>query len=189
MRREVDGLEMPAVLIGHDAGGLAALALAGHPKVCASVAVAPLLEGAGPLLGASDRFRAWLGRGEILPPGPEAAYQRVAPRGESAGSLEGLLVPEPAARPGSLSGSAKRPGSSSRPCLLVGQKQDEVVSPSLVEIVASGIEADFLELPGGHWPMLEPQLDGWMSAVHRWLVRRMGPELLLLDVREDLLEE
>ena len=89
LRREVDGLEMPAVVIGHDAGGLAALALADHPKVCASVAVAPLLEGAAPLLGVSDRLRAWLGWGEILPPGPEMAYRRVAQRGESVGNLEG----------------------------------------------------------------------------------------------------
>ena len=51
------------------------------------------------------------------------------------------------------------------------------------------VGADFERLPGGHWPMLEAHIDPWMTALHRWMVTAIGPDLLLLRGDEDLTEE
>lgn len=184
----IEPLETPAVVIGHDAGGLVALALAARGQVAASVAVAPLLEGASPLLDGVTRLRSRLGIGPVEPPTAAHPY-RSALTHDAASILGQALVVEPAARVGSLRGAALVPGASSAPSLLVAQADDPIVSKPLVEVTANGIEADAMTLPGSHWPMLEPNPDAWMSPVHRWLVRNLGPELLLLRGDEDLVEE
>lgn len=185
---EVEKLQLPAVVIGHDAGGLVALRLAAEGRAAASVAVAPLLDGPKPLLDAVTRFRGRFGIGAIEPPALDHPY-REARTGEAQGILQQALVLEPAARVGSLRGSATAPGAATVPSLLVAQAEDVVVPQPLIEITASGLEADVMTLPGSHWPMLEPNPDGWMSPVHRWLIRRLGPSLLLLRGDEDLVED
>ena len=181
-------LGMPAVVIGHDAGGLVALALAARGQVAASVAVAPLLEGAGGLVDPVTRLRSRFGIGPVEPP-PRGHPYRHASSEAAVSILDQALVVEPAARVGSLRGMALAPGAPSAPTLLVAQASDPIVSVPLVEVTASGIDADSMTLPGTHWPMLEPRPDAWMSPVHRWLVRRLGPEILLLRGDEDLVEE
>lgn len=186
--REIEALEQPAVAVGHDAGALVALALAERGCVRASVAVAPLLDGVSALVGPMTRLRGRLGLGAATPPPPGHPYREAATE-QARAILQRALVLEPSARPSSLRGSAVAPGAAAVPSLLVAQAEDAVVSSSLVEITARGIEADAMTLPGSHWPMLEPNPDGWMSPVHRWLIRRLGPELLLLRGDEDLVEE
>ncbi|MBM4265949.1 MAG: alpha/beta hydrolase [Deltaproteobacteria bacterium] len=166
-------LEAPAVVIGHDSGALVALALAERAAVRASVAVAPLLEGASSLLDRLTRLRVLLGVGDVAPP-PPARF------------LGALLAPEPASRIKALRGRALAPGEPRVPCALVAQEQDAVVPRSLVEITANGLGADLLRMEGGHWGMLEGEVDAWISPVHRWLIQRLGPSLLLLRGDEDL---
>jgi hypothetical protein len=74
------------------------------------------------------------------------------------------------------------------PTLLVAQHADPVAPHLLVEICARGIEADFLRLQGGHWPMLEPRADDWITQVHRWIIKAVGHGLLILRGDEDLVE-
>lgn len=186
--RELPGLELPAVVIGHDAGGLVALRLAAQGQVAASIAVAPLLEGPRGLLDPVTRIRSRFGIGAVEPPAADHPY-RAATTTDATSILEKALVLEPAARIGSLRGEATAPGSAAVPSLLVGQAADPVVPPSLIEITASGLEAEAMTLPGSHWPMLEPNPDAWMSPVHRWLIRRLGPGVLLLRGDEDLVED
>ncbi len=185
---EIAKLELPGVAIGHDAGGLVALRLASRGAVRAAVAVAPLLGGAKGLIDPVTRLRSRLGVGAVEPPSVDHPYRRAATR-EANAILASALTLEPAARIGALRGSAIAPGAAPVPTLLVAQAADPVVSQSLVEITASGIEADAMTLPGSHWPMLEPQPDAWMSPVHRWLIRRLGPSILLLRGDEDLIDE
>jgi pimeloyl-ACP methyl ester carboxylesterase len=186
--KRIDELATPVVVVGHDAGALLALSWAERGRVTACVAVAPLLEGARPLVGPLGRLRARLGGGAVPPPGPDHAYRRVL-AAAAEGILKEALVPESPQRISWLRGRVLAPGAPSVPALLVAQAQDAVVSPSLVEITARGIEADSLVLPGSHWPMLEPNPDAWLSPVHRWLIRRLGPSLLLLRGDEDLVED
>jgi len=180
-------LETPAVAIGHDAGGLVALELATRGKVKASVAVAPLLDGVKPLLDPVTRLRSRLGLGAVEPPPAGHAYRHAATP-EARAILDCALALEPSVRLGSLRGKAISPDAAGVPSLLVAQADDAVVPRALVEITASGIEAEVMTLPGGHWPMLEPNPDAWMSPVHRWLIRKLGPGLLLLRGDEDLVD-
>lgn len=185
---ELSSLELPAVAIGHDAGALVALELAARGAATAAVAVAPLLDGVKPLVDPLTRIRCRLGVGGVEPPAADHPY-RDAATAEAKALLAQVLAIEPAARPGSLRGAAIAPVAPAGRALLVAQAADAVVPRSLVEITASGIEADSITLPGSHWPMLEPNPDAWMSPVHRWLIRTLGPSLLLLRGDEDLVED
>jgi pimeloyl-ACP methyl ester carboxylesterase len=181
-------LSAPPIAIGHDAGGLVALALASRRSVRAAIAVAPLLEGPKGLLPLGRRLLARL-RAEPVPP-PEAAhpYWRVASE-TAASRLHAARVPESASLVASLRGPALTPGAPKVATLFVAQRDDAVVSPALVEITARGVEADFRALPGGHWGLIEEGLDPWMTEIHRWMIRRSGASILLLRGDEDLLDE
>jgi pimeloyl-ACP methyl ester carboxylesterase len=184
----VRGLAAPPIVIGHDAGGLLALSLAEAGLARAAVAVAPLLEGADPFVGSLRRRLArWLG-GSVLPPaGGHPCYATLSPA--KVAELTGLFEVEDGRLVGSLHGAALRPGAPRVPAVLVAQEIDPVVSRSLVEITARGIEADVLVLPGGHWPMADEGVDAWTTQIHRWIVRRIGREILLLRGDEDLRED
>jgi pimeloyl-ACP methyl ester carboxylesterase len=183
--RELAALEAPAVVIGHDAGALVALALAERAAVRAAVAVAPLLEGASSLLDPLTRLRVLLGIGDVAPP-PAASDYRKTSAPTAAQRLGGIVGPEPASRIKGLRSRALAPGAPQAPCALVAHEQDVVVSRALVEVTANGLGAELLRLEGGHWGMLEGEVDAWISPIHRWLIRRLGPSLLLLRGDEDL---
>jgi pimeloyl-ACP methyl ester carboxylesterase len=180
--------EVPPIVIGHDAGALIALDLASRAEVRAAIAIAPLLDGTAPV-------QSWLGRralqlrgdaAKVAPPDLSHVYfanlsdQR---RSELAGSLGS----EPAAvlRETDRLATPARPAV---PAFLVAGQVDPVSSAVLAEICARGIEADFERLPGGHWPMLEPRADDWITQVHRWLIKTVGHDLLVLRGDEDLVE-
>ncbi len=175
------------IVIGHDAGALVALELAARGAVRAAVAVAPLLEGLQRIVPRVRRaaLRVW-GRGSVQPPDPSHTYFAQVPARARERLLE-RLAPEPAARLREVERLA-RPAAPAVPAVLVAQQGDLVVPQLLVEICARGIEADFLPLAGGHWPMLEERIDAWTTRVHRWIIQRAGHGLLLLRGDEDLRE-
>lgn len=188
VERAVREREVPPIVIGHDAGGLVALDLASRGVVRAAIAIAPLL-------GGTAALQSWLGRlafrlrgdaAPIAPPDPAHPYLTSAPQQRRA-ELAGALAPEPAAvlREADRLSTPARPAV---PALLVGPQADPVSSPFLVEICARGIEADFLPVQGGHWPMLEPRADDWITQVHRWIIKTVGHGLLILRGDEDLVE-
>jgi len=185
---EIEALDPPPILIGHDAGALVALALDEAGRVRASVAVAPLLTGASTLLDRVTRLRGRLGLGLAAPPRAGHAYLHAGTE-KARGTLAAALAAEPAVRPASLRRRALAPRAAAVPSLLVAQADDLVVPASLVEAAARGLGADTMTLSGSHWPMLEPNPDAWLSPVHRWLIRRLGPSLLLLRGDEDLVPE
>lgn len=184
----VAGLDGPVVVVGHDAGGLIALSMAERGEVAAAVSVAPLLGGVASLLGLATRARGRLGMGWAEPPDGDHPYRETA-SAQARASIDALLAPEPAGRPASLRGRVLTPGAPVVPTLLVAQEDDTVVPGDLVEITGAGIAAESIRLPGGHWAMLEGRPDPWIMPVHRWLIRRLGPSLLLLRGDEDLVDE
>ncbi|HZR83458.1 MAG TPA: alpha/beta hydrolase family protein [Candidatus Binatia bacterium] len=181
-------LAAPPIAIGHDAGGLVALALAERGLVRAAVAAAPLLAGSGGLVPALAGWAARLAGRDVPPPAPSD------PRlGGLSASARGRLVeglrPESGRLVASLRGRALAPGSPRVPALLIAQSDDPFVPAPLVAVTARGIEADDLVLPGSHWPMVDDRIDAWTTQVHRWIVRRVGQGLLILRGDEDLRDD
>jgi pimeloyl-ACP methyl ester carboxylesterase len=184
----IQRLEAPPVLLGHDVGGLLALALAGGDAVRAAIAVAPLLEGIGSLVKPLPRVLGRLVGREIPPPDP--AHPVFAAEGEATpADLREQMASEPAARVLAVAKRLLAPAAPRVPTLLVAQASDAAVSPVAVEIAARGIEADFQRHPGGHWPMLGDGADAWVGRIHRWVIQRCGASLLLLRGDEDLRDE
>lgn len=185
----VRGREIPPVVIGHDAGALVALDLAARGLVRAAVAVAPLLDGSAAVRSRAARLLLRLrpDGAPVPPPDPGHPYFAHVTDARRA-ELSGALAPETAGalREADLLATPSRP---SVPALLVAAADDPVSSPVLVEICARGIEADFLRVPrGGHWPMLDPRADEWITQVHRWIIRSAGQDLLVLRGDEDLVD-
>lgn len=186
--RVAAGRELPPIVIGHDGGALVALELAARGRVRAAVAIAPLLDGASPFQSTVARLVRGLrgDRARVAPPDathplfarvPDAGREQIvaALGAETAGTLREVDRLATPARP-------------AVPALLVAGRDDPVVAPVAVEISARGIEADFLRVAGGHWPMLEPRADDWITQVHRWLIKRVAHDLLVLRGDEDLVE-
>lgn len=188
MARVVARRAAPPIVVGHDAGALVALQLAARGQVRAAVAIAPLLEGV-PAVGSrlarfALRLRADAAR--VAPPDPaHAFFAGIAEdkRRDLAGALGVETVG--ALREVERLATPARPAV---PALLVAPEDDPVASPIAAEICARGIEADFLRIPGGHWPMLAPRADDWITQVHRWLIKRVAHDLLVLRGDEDLVE-
>jgi pimeloyl-ACP methyl ester carboxylesterase len=175
------------VVVGHDLGGLVTLALAGRGAARAGIAVAPLLEGTRGLVPWPRRAAARLGlAGGSVPPPPVSHPYFACDSAAGLDRLAKLLVDEPARRVLSLRGQALVPRQPAVPTLLVGHEADPIVPAVLVEVTARGLETDFMRLPGGHWPMLAERIDPWVTALHRWIIKRAGDSLLLLRGDEDL---
>lgn len=184
----VAGRETKPVVIGHDVGGLLALDLASRGEVRGAIAVAPLLEGirtvVSPLVRTTLRLRGRAGR--IVPPdASHPFFARIPP--ERLPVLQGGLVAESAAWLREIE-CLTEPAAPRVPTLLLGHQADEVASQLFVEVCASGIEAEFERLPGGHWPMLEGRVDDWIGHLHRWIIKRVGHGLLILRGDEDLID-
>ncbi|MFP6665124.1 MAG: alpha/beta hydrolase [Deltaproteobacteria bacterium] len=181
----LESLPAPAILIGHDAGALVALALGMRGLPRAVVASAPLLSGVS---GVHPRLPVWIAklRGTDLPP-PLPGHEMLAvASAKGQARLAHALVPDPARLVASVSGPAIRPGRVQVPTLLVGYTRDSIAKRHLVEITAQGIGADFIAREAGHYAMLEEPWDAWMSEIQRWIIRRGGDALVQLEGDEDL---
>lgn len=183
------GREIPPVAVGHDAGALVALELAARGLVRAAVAIAPLLDGSPAVQSRITRLvqRLRADSAPVAPPEPGQPYFAGVPDARRA-EIAGALGPETAGALREVDRLAT-PARPAVPALLVVAQDDPVSSPLLVEICARGIEADFLRVPrGGHWPMLDPRADDWITQVHRWIIRNAGQDLLVLRGDEDLVD-
>lgn len=181
--------DAPPIVVGHDAGALLALDVAARGTVRAAVAVAPLLDGTRAVLPTLARMalRVRSSTALVAPPTATDPYFARIPQ-PNLDAIAGGLAAERVGFVRALDALAS-PAQPRVPALVVAHDADPVSPRVLAEISARGIEADFLRLPGGHWPMLEPRADDWITQVHRWIIKRVGHGLLMLRGDEDLTGE
>jgi predicted alpha/beta hydrolase family esterase len=177
--RWVTRLDMPPVIIAHDAGALVAAAAARVAPLRALVLVAPLLPGApGTHAVAWSRGLVWsLLRGRRVPP-PRG------PAGDAYFAGCGVIdaVPESARLLGDLARRrALEPCADPPTTLVVHGALDPIVSAEDAGRWAAAFRGEVLEMPQrAHWPMAGLHWQDFVRQVHRWLVRQLGEDLLEL---------
>ena len=174
------GLPAPPVLIGHDAGALVALGAAARGPAAAVVMLAPLVPGNRTLGVLTRRWEAVaaLVRGRPIPP-PRGA-RAVRAFGVTPAAVEASLVAEhPAVVLDVIRGRVAAPARTGHPTLVVGGELDPLLPGPAGAAFAATIGAQWREIAeAGHWLLAGP---GWQEAVgvvHRWLVQRLGEQLL-----------
>jgi pimeloyl-ACP methyl ester carboxylesterase len=183
LRTVVAGFPAPPVVIGHDLGGLVALSERVGPTR-AIVALAPL---APPSL-AADRIpglggpRAILSmriRDQVPPP---SGWRGKAHFGTH---MPASTVAEPAALGRDLlDRSCRFAFASTTPTLIVVGTRDRVTARPAAHRMREATAGDLHEVDGDH---AIPWSDGWqdrVTAIHRWLIRRLG-DSLLIEPEED----
>ena len=185
LQRVIALCDAPPVVIGHDLGGL--LALACSPTMaCAVVALAPLVPraigGVTPPVLTGWRTRLALWRSRPLPP-PRGRFEAdyfapVLPGGVTADSA--IVVRE------ASEGTFDLPASSGRPALLVAGERDTFCPPRVVEQLARRVGAQFQTAErAGHAMPWEPGWERLVATTHRWIVQALGESLLLLRDEEE----
>jgi pimeloyl-ACP methyl ester carboxylesterase len=181
----LDALERPAVVLGHGLGGLLALKLVEVRELKAAVALAPLLPGLrNGLLGGWSRLAAsWLGQ-PLKPPSGRTLFEfllDVEPFQRPA--MVKAMVPDaaPAAREVAAGRVRFEPAKDTAPRLIIAGAADSFVPVDAVTTFAASIGARLITVPGrGHWLIGGRGLERTIGEAHRFLVRALGKDLLLL---------
>lgn len=174
-------LPHPPVLVAHDAGAVVALAASGRTPVAALVLLAPLAPGWSLrlLVRRLDALAA-LVRGRPVPPPAPSLVARVL--GLPPGGFGAGRGPEPAATVlDVLRGRVSAPPPPGTPVLLVSGTTDPHLRPAAAAAMAALLGAETQVIDGaGHWLPLEPSWQATAAAIHRWLVQRLGADVLEL---------
>jgi pimeloyl-ACP methyl ester carboxylesterase len=178
-------LQAPPILLGHDAGGLVALAAAGRVATTGVVLVAPLVpgsRGARALVRAPHSLLALIRGGSIAPPGGvRAAAWLDLPDPARSATLVGLAADDAASVRDVVWGRTSVARATGVPAAVVAGDRDAVLPPPAAAALAQAAGAELVELPGaGHWLLAGPSWQPAVALVHRWLVRRLGAPLLEL---------
>ncbi|MGH7821498.1 MAG: alpha/beta fold hydrolase, partial [Candidatus Binatia bacterium] len=166
------------VVIGHDIGGVIALSLARRRLCRAVIALAPPLPGtiADEYRDILRRSRRWLGRAlappVALPGEPSFDASRLQP--DSVLAARALLHPRRAPEPPEVA------------ALVVAGDRDPLVERDALAEAARGLGADFAERAAAHWGLEDAGFERHVDQLHRWLVKRLGADLLRLTGSEDL---
>ncbi len=181
----LENLGREAIVIGHGFGGLMALALAARPGVKAGVAFAPMLPGfRTPLLtGARNIPARWFGRA-LKPPTGRVLFDFVADAEafQRASLIKGLVRDATAAALEVARGVVDlAPGDRAAPRLIVAGDSDPFAPLKPLTAFADSIGAQLKTLAGrGHWIIGGRALERAVNEAHRFLVRSLGQDLLLL---------
>lgn len=184
----LDAIGRGAIVVGHGAGGLAALKLAERPGVKAAVALAPLAPGYRSALvsGLAARLSAWR-RGTIDPPRGRALFEFVADADPfQRAAIIRALAPESAKLAmGIARGEIALPAAAAAPRLIVAGDSDIFAPIARVADLAQSLGAVLARLQGrGHWLIGGRALERSIGEAQRFLVRTLGQELLLLYPEE-----
>lgn len=173
--------DAPPVVIGHDLGGMIAVAASLRVPCRAVVALSPPFPSAHtPAYGKMLRHSVgWLRRAVGQPPAslaePELDSSRLQP--DSGRVIRGLLRGEPA---------IERCGA---PILVVAGERDPYLDTARLEAQARTLGSAFATRDAGHWGLHGSGFERHVDLVHRWLVREIGSPLLKLTGFEDLDDE
>jgi pimeloyl-ACP methyl ester carboxylesterase len=174
LRAMIAVLDAPPVIVGHDLGGVIAQHCADVSR--ALVALAPLVlpplatDATQALREAGGVFARFLGRPLRPPRGRWKGAYETGDVGESAALLR-LLVERPPA-PRSL--PAEFPG------LVVAGREDPVTPPASAQALSASMGAELEVVTGGHRLLVEAGWEERVARVHRWLIKKLGAELLAL---------
>jgi pimeloyl-ACP methyl ester carboxylesterase len=185
----LDALERPAVVIGHGLGGLLALKLAETRPLKAAAALAPLVPGLpNALVTAWTKLPAlWLGH-PLKPPTGRTLFEflfDVEPFQRPA--MVKALVPDAAkaaqeVAAGKVSFAARK---DLPPRLVIAGEVDTFAPLEKVVAFANSIGAAVVTAKGrGHWLIGGRGLERTIGEAHRFLVRSLGQDLLLLFPEE-----
>jgi pimeloyl-ACP methyl ester carboxylesterase len=177
-------LAAPPVIVGHDAGAVAALVASRGAAVAAVVLAAPLVPGSrgarALTLEPRNLFRLLAGRPVPPPHGPAAALAWATLDDAVRGRILRGLAPEDAAIVWEIArGGVSMERLAGVPALVVAGTRDPLLSPEGAAALAERLGADARVLPdAGHWLLAEPRWQEVVGVVHRWLVQRLGEPLL-----------
>jgi len=181
----VAALPTPAVLVGHDAGGLIALIAAHRTAPAAVVLVAPLVPGSraarGLVLGARSLLALITG-GSVPPPTGRARAAWLDLPEPVPAELSRALAPDDAGVVRDVVWGRVRPvPAGGVPVLLLAGGRDALLPPAEARLLAGTVAAEVHVLESaGHWPFAGPSWQDAVALVHRWLVQRLGEPLLEL---------
>ena len=65
------------------------------------------------------------------------------------------------------------------PILIAAARDDRVVAPAALGAFAARLGAELREVPGGHWLIGEEGGEETVRDLHRWIVQKLGGEILL----------
>jgi pimeloyl-ACP methyl ester carboxylesterase len=175
LRAAIAALDAPPVIIGHDLGALLALYCADAAR--AVVAVAPLVgPPVAPPVPALQHAGTWLARRRRMP--------LRAPRGRWRDAYPERDVVEPAALVRQLLSDVPSLGAASSdapPCALFATRDDEITSATTAQALAREVGAEFHAIPVvGHAVLVAPGWEECVAAAHRWIIQRLGVDLLAL---------
>lgn len=181
----LDALGREAVVMGFGFGGSLALKLAERPGVKAAVAFAPLVPGVRTRLvaGIRNRLLTWLGL-PLSPPSGRALFDLIAdvePYQRQA--LITALLPDASRAAAELIRGQVQIASAegAAPRIIVVGDSDAFVPVAALEPFARALGAPLKIIPGrGHWLISGRALERAFAEAHRFLVRALGQDLLLL---------
>ncbi len=183
----IGALGREAIVIGHGAGGLAALKLAEQDNVKAAVAYAPLVPGfASPIVsGLAARYARWRGR-PLDPPAGRAGFEFVAdaePYQREAAIR--AMVPDSAAMAFQIARGRTTLAPAAAPRLIVAGDSDIFAPLEATTKFAQALGARVVAIQGrGHWLVAGRALERAINETQRFLVRELGQDLLLLYPEE-----
>ncbi|HYK65129.1 MAG TPA: alpha/beta fold hydrolase [Patescibacteria group bacterium] len=185
----LDGIGREAVVLGHGAGGLAALKLGEHRKAKASVAYAPLVPGfRTPLVGGfGNRVATMMGKA-IRPPRGRILFELVADSDPfTRDGLINAMVPDSGALAAEITNGVIEfaPADKAAPRLVVAGDSDIFAPIQQTTKFAESIGAKLATIAGrGHWLVGGRALERAINETQRFLVRALGQDLLLLYPEE-----
>jgi pimeloyl-ACP methyl ester carboxylesterase len=185
----LDALGRPAVAIGHGLGGLLALKLAETRPLKAAVALAPLVPGLpNRLVTGWSKLAARLLGHPLSPPGGRTLFEflfDVEPF-QRAAMVKALVPDATAAARDVVSGNISFAALQDLPPRLVIAGEVDTFAPlEKVTAFAQSIAAATIVAKGrGHWLIGGRGLERTIGEAHRYLVRSLGQDLLLLFPEE-----
>ena len=185
----VRALDREAILMGHGVGGLLALKLSTEPRVKSAIALAPLIPGfASPLfISTRQKFAAWR-KLPLTPPRKQVLAEFLfGADPHHHGALGNALVAD-ASRAALEVAKDKNiviADSSKARRLIVAGEKDSLVPLDKLRPFAEALGAQLAVLQGrGHWLIGGRAMERAVGEAHRFLVKTLGQDLLLLFPEE-----